>query len=90
MDPEATFAQYADRVRYVHLKDLVPVWDPDLPWWSGFRELGRGIVNLPAVVDILKDAGFDGVLCVELDNPRICGYKSAAISRQYIREELGM
>jgi inosose dehydratase len=90
MDPVATFAQYADRVRYVHMKDILPVADPDAPWWSGFRELGRGIVNFPAIVDILRQAGFDGVLCVELDRPRVCGYKSAAISMQYMREELGV
>jgi len=90
MDPVLTFAQYADRVRYVHMKDIVPIDDPGLPWWSGFRELGRGTVNFPAVVGVLEEAGFDGVLCVELDNPRVCGYKSAAISRQYMRDELGL
>lgn len=90
MDPVSTFAQYADRVGYVHMKDIVPLEDPSLPWWSGFRELGRGTVNFPAIVDILKGVGFDGYLCVELDNPRICGYKSAAISRQYLREELAL
>lgn len=90
MDPVSTFRQYADRVRYVHMKDILPVVDADLPWWSGFRELGRGIVNFPAIVEILRHAGFDGVLCVEMDRPRVCGYKSAAISRQYMREELGL
>lgn len=90
MDPVATFTKYAQRVRYVHMKDILPVSDPSLPWWSGFRELGRGIVNFPAIVAILKQAGFQGVLCVELDNPRICGYKSAAISRQYLHDELGL
>ena len=72
------------------MKDIVPVRDPSAPWWSGFRELGRGTVNFPAIVDVLGRAGFDGVLCVELDSPRICGYKSAAISRQYLRDELGL
>jgi inosose dehydratase len=90
MDPVATFEQYAWRVRYVHVKDIVPIGDRDAPWWSGFRELGRGIVNFPAIADILGGAGFDGVLCVELDRPRVCGYKSAAISREYLREELGI
>jgi inosose dehydratase len=90
MDPVSTFAQYADRVRYVHMKDIIPVDDPSIPWWSGFRELGRGIINFPAIVAILKDAGFGGVLCVEMDRPRVCGYKSAAISRQYLLEEFGL
>ena len=90
MDPVATVKQYAGRIRYMHMKDIIPTADPSLPWWSGFRELGRGAINFPALVDVLKGAGFDGVLCVELDRPRVCGYKSAAISRQYLREELGL
>jgi inosose dehydratase len=90
MDPVATFTRYADRVRYVHMKDIIPVTDPQAPWWSGFRELGRGIVNFPAIVSILQMAGFEGVLCVEMDRPRVCGYKSAAISRQYLRDEFGL
>jgi len=90
MDPVATFARYAGRVRYVHVKDIIPVRDANAPWWSGFRELGRGLLNFPAIAAILQDAGFDGVLCVELDQPRICGYKSAAISRAYLRDELGL
>jgi inosose dehydratase len=90
MAPVDTFERYADRVRYVHMKDIVPVTDSGQGWWSGFRELGRGIVNFPAIVAILERAGFDGVLCVELDRPRICGYKSAAISRQYMHDELGL
>jgi len=90
MDPVDTFARYGDRVRYVHVKDIVPVTDPGPDWWSSFRELGRGIINFPAIIAILDRAGFDGVLCVELDRPRICGYKSAAISRQYLHDELGI
>lgn len=90
MDPVATFAQYAERVRYVHMKDILPVEQLGAEWWANFRELGRGTVNFPKIVSILRQAGFDGVLCVELDNPRVCGYKSAAISRQYLREELGL
>jgi inosose dehydratase len=90
MDPVATFAQYAERVRYVHMKDILPVTDPDAPWSSGFRELGRGVVNFPAIVSILDAAGFTGVLCVEMDEPRVCGYRSAEISRQYLRDEFGL
>ena len=90
MDPVETVEKYAGRVRYMHMKDILPVEDPSVPWYSGFRELGRGIVNFPKIVSILGKAGFDGVLCVELDRPRVCGYRSAAISRQYLRDELGL
>ena len=36
----------------------------------------------------LKENGYDGVLCVELDNPEICNFRSAQISRQYIKDVL--
>lgn len=90
MDPVAVARQYGDRVGYVHMKDILPVTDSSVPWWSGFRELGRGLVDLPGFTAELRRAGFDGVLCVELDNPRVCGYKSAAISRGYLKDELGV
>lgn len=90
MDPLATFTRYAGRVGYVHMKDIASARDPGAPWWSTFRELGRGTLDFPALVAVLGRAGFEGVLCVELDSPRICGYKSAAISRQYLRDELGL
>jgi inosose dehydratase len=90
MDPVETFERYAARVRYVHMKDIALPIDPQQPWWSHFRELGRGVINFPAIARILRRAGFEGYLCVELDAPRVCGYKSAAISRQYLRDELGI
>lgn len=90
MDPVKIFAQYVDRTAYVHLKDVVvPGPDPENPM-MGFRELGRGIVDLRGVVQVLREGGYDGVLCVECDYPRVCNYDSAMISRQYIRDELGM
>ena len=90
MDPVATFAKYATRVSYVHMKDIGNTRDPAQLWSAGFRELGRGCVDFPGIVAELQKVGYDGYLCVELDNPRVCGYRSAAISRQYLREELGL
>lgn len=90
MDPVATFRQYADRVRYVHMKDITTQRDPARHWATNFRELGRGVVDFPGIKAILEQAGFDGYLTVELDMPRVSGYKSAAISRQYLKEELGL
>jgi inosose dehydratase len=89
MEPVAVFTKYASRVAYVHMKDIALQRDPEQPWASVFRELGRGIVDFPGVVKALTDVGFEGVLCVELDRPRVCGYKSAVISRRYLHDELG-
>ncbi len=89
MDPEETFARYADRTRYVHLKDIAGVLDQQNPMRS-FRDLGQGVVDFPSVLRVLQRGGYDGVLCVEQDFPAVCNYKSAMVSRQYIREALGL
>ncbi len=90
MDPVATIRKYAKRVGYVHVKDIGGLRDPGVPYWDLFVELGRGTIDFPAIHRVLAEAGFEGVLCVETDRPRVCGYKSALISRQYMREELGV
>ncbi|MHB0874478.1 MAG: sugar phosphate isomerase/epimerase family protein [Anaerolineae bacterium] len=90
MDPVGLAHQYGGRVGYMHVKDIQPLVAEGAPWYSKFRELGRGIVDFVGVADELGKAGYEGVLCVELDSPRVSGYKSAAISRAYLKDELGL
>jgi len=93
MDPAALIRRLGGRVQYMHLKD-VDGWAlsaAEGPAKMGsFRALGQGVVNFPAVVAALEEIGFDGVLCVELDNPKICNYQSAECSRKYIKDVLGL
>ena len=69
--------QYADRIWYVHLKD---VWAEKLArvrrerihmrqaWaMDVFAELGQGCIDFPAFVDILRARGYQGWLIVEQD-----------------------
>lgn len=91
MDAPEAFARYASRIVYVHLKDVAA----DHGEFAGrqmerFCPLGVGCVDFVGVVDALKAAGFDGVLCVELDRPLVCNYKSAMISRNYLHDVLGL
>lgn len=88
MDPVAAFAKFANRIVYVHLKDVTP--DASLAPMARFRPLGVGTVDFPGVLRSLTCAGYDGVLCVELDKPLVCNYRSAQISREYIRNALGL
>lgn len=90
MDPVELARVYGKRVGYMHVKDIQPITPAGAPWYDGFREIGRGVINFVAVAQELKAAGYDGVLCVELDRPRVSGYKSAAISYGYLKEELGL
>ena len=90
MDAPKAFAKYVSRIGYVHLKDV----DPDVtvsPEWpmSRFLPLGQGTVDFKGVYKALKNGGYEGVLCVELDKQPVCNYRSAQISREYLHNMLG-
>jgi inosose dehydratase len=90
------FERYADRIKYVHLKD----WDPDLPpEVSGaggtavikdFVELGQGKVDLKGCVEILRRRGYNGWLTIELDYTRRTPRESVSMSKDYLVSQLGL
>lgn len=91
MDPVKAFEKYVGRLGYVHLKDLDP--DPSVhPEWpmERFLPLGMGTIDFKGIYTVLKKHNWDGVLCVEQDKQPVCNYKSAMVSRQYLRNVLGL
>lgn len=90
IDPAELVDAYAARVAYVHLKDVDPQHEvePKRGKMGAFRALGLGTVDFKGFVNALKRANYDGVLCVELDNPEICNFHSAEVSRKYIKNVL--
>jgi len=92
-DPADAILHYRDRLLFLHLKDVVDV-PPDTAgakYPFKFVELGRGRVNLPAVMDALRKTKFNGWAIVELDRvpdnshtPKEC----AAISKEYLQNNL--
>ncbi len=91
--PEKAVRQYKDLIYALHLKDTMS----PLPAGSDekrdykFVELGRGNVNVPAVIKALNDIGFTGWGIVELDGvpekdktPMQC----AQINKDYITKTL--
>jgi len=88
MDAEKAFDKFGDRIVYVHLKDVDP--DPEKAPMARFSTLGYGTVDFRGALRSLRKHGYDGVLCVELDNPEVCNYKSARDSRAFIRNTLGL
>lgn len=91
MDAVSAFEKYADRISYVHFKDV----DPDVtvhPEWpiKRFCPLGLGTVDFKGIYKTLKNHGYDGVICVEQDNQPVCNYKSAMISKNYLHNALGL
>lgn len=90
MDAKTEFKKYADRIRYVHLKDVDADAPADMIPPRTFVPLGQGKVDIKGVVNLLKSTGYDGYLCVELDYPRVCNFYAAAYSRQYLRDVVGV
>lgn len=95
-DVVAYMRDYIDDITTLHVKDIDPAvlaegvqqgWDYKTFSDHGiFTELGQGCVELPAVVEILREANFEGWLIVETDvTQRPTALESATISRDYLR-----
>lgn len=93
-DPAKAIESHRERLLFLHIKDVEP-----MPAASGtdkgyrWVELGRGRVDLPAVFSALRKVSFRGWAVVELDSapdksrsPK----ESAAISKAYLEERLGL
>lgn len=84
MDPVETFGAYAKRLKYVHLKDATAKREPGKTHFDRFRSLGDGIIDFPGVFETLKSAGYNGIICVELDQPPVCNFEAAQTSMRYL------
>jgi inosose dehydratase len=88
-DPAQAVRRYADRLLFLHIKDLESPVPGGGPASYRFVELGRGIVNLPGLFAALAEVSFKGWAVVELDRSET-PKASAAISRKYLTETLGL
>jgi inosose dehydratase len=90
-DPAVAVKHYADRLLFLHLKDVKPA---DTKSGYEFCELGEGTVNLPAVVKALHGIHYHGWLIVEFDREPKGSTRtpkeSAELSKKYIESTLGL
>ncbi|MGC1621057.1 MAG: sugar phosphate isomerase/epimerase [Candidatus Acidiferrum sp.] len=93
-DPAKAIEKYRDRLLFLHLKDVEHLPEgADSKQSYRFVELGRGLVNLPAVIDALREIDFRGWGIVELDavpDKARTPKESAIINKKYIEEKLGL
>jgi len=96
-DPVAALRKFAERLWHVHFKDQDPkvaarsraeAWDYDRSIAEGiFCELGRGDVDFPDALKVLREIGYAGWIVVEQDvmpgsgSPKV----SARKSRDYLQ-----
>jgi inosose dehydratase len=84
-DPAELIAQHADRIPYVHLKDV----DPET---GNFVPLGEGALNLDAVMTALREADYDGWITIELDawdDPAGAARANRAVLAEHLRRARG-
>ena len=92
-DPARAVRQYRGDILFLHVKDLESPVPGDATKAYRFVELGRGRVDFPAVFAALDETKFRGWAVVELDavpDPTRTPKESAAISKRYLEEKLGM
>lgn len=86
MEPVSIYEKYADRVSYVHLKDVVG--DYKMPYFQSVTEnaraLGEGIIDFRPVIEVLDKAGYDGLYTVEVDYPNPDSFGAARSSMEYL------
>lgn len=93
-DPVAFVAKWADKVSWMHCKDVktgdVDQLDrPGVRWQEHFTPLGTGVVDFPRVLQTLSDVGYKSWLVVEQDNSPD-PYKTSKISIAYLRRTLNV
>jgi inosose dehydratase len=90
-DPAVAVKQYADRLLFLHFKDVKP---SDNKSGYEFVELGQGTVDLPAVVAALRAIDYHGWAMVEFDREPEGSTRtpkeSAQLSKEYIEHTLGL
>ena len=92
LDAVETVKAYASKLAVSHWKDF----DPKLPGPSylgdakgDFVELGKGIVNFPALADLYRNIGFSGWVMLELDRTREASIAASAQQmKAYVTDRL--
>jgi inosose dehydratase len=91
-DPADAVRRYADRLLFLHVKDLEsPIPGREAQSWR-FVGLGRGRLDFQAFFDALRDVDFDGWAIVELDRtvePGQTPKESGVQARAYLEQTLG-
>jgi inosose dehydratase len=83
-DPVAFFEKYRNRIIYMHYKDIRGYYRGLPGYLDNVVELGRGIIDFPALHRILKSVHYKGWITIDLDNARISPLESSKVEKEYI------
>lgn len=67
-DPVEAARKLAPHTVATHIKDVTAAKGSpkEMSFWPSVP-VGKGIIDIPAIVSILRDAGYQGMLCIEVD-----------------------
>jgi inosose dehydratase len=83
-DPVPFFEKYKHRIIYMHYKDIRAYNRSLASYQDNVIELGRGVIDFPALHRILKGVKYRGWITIDLDNARISPRESAKVQKEYI------
>jgi len=68
-EPVGAAQKMAKHIFATHTKDVAPVYGGDPQDWDFFASVpvGKGVLDVPAIVKTLKSAGYDGLFAIEFD-----------------------
>jgi len=84
-DPVKIVKDFIGVIEHVHLKD----WDGG-PYWEGYCPLGKGKVNIPAILDLLEKSKIKAMMMVELDfskDASMTPIETARTSKAYLQKQ---
>ena len=80
--------KYKSRIVYIHYKDIRAYNRSLRNYGNNVIELGRGVIDFPALHRILKSVRYKGWITIDLDNARISPVESAKVQMEYIKRVL--
>jgi inosose dehydratase len=87
-EPVEMFEKYKSRLIYMHYKDVRAYNRGLRGYMDNVVELGRGVIDFPALHRILKSIKYRGWITIDLDNARISPLESARVQMDYIKRVL--
>jgi len=68
-EPVKTARRLAKHMFATHTKDVAPVYGADPQDWDYFASVpvGKGVINMPELIKVLEESGYDGLFAVEID-----------------------
>jgi inosose dehydratase len=83
-EPVRLIEKYKHRLVYIHYKDIRAYHRGLKGYRDNVIELGRGVIDFPALHRILKSVRYRGWITIDLDNARVSPLESARVQREYI------